>query len=189
MPTLEKFPRGASLWVPVTAPGQWYLEEAKHTLQNASIPVAFTRGENTPSISDFSRPPGIFDVSCKAGAFADSSPISDLSENALRSLLVMVRLTAAYTNEIASCCMIEDRACRSALWELEKRGYVEYHGNDTYIDSHLSSSRQRSSKGEKKKQTLGPVGEYGVPDCLLLCGPGEFLPALYLVIVQREIAY
>ncbi len=68
----------------------------------------------------------------------------------------MARLTAAYTNEVASSCMMEDRACRSALWELEKHGYVEYHQNDAYIDSHLSSSRQRSSKGEKQAEDVWP---------------------------------
>ncbi len=52
--------------------------------------------------------------------------------------------------------MLEDRACRSALWELEKRGYVEYHQNDAFIDSHLSSARQRSSKGEKRDEDIWP---------------------------------
>lgn len=52
--------------------------------------------------------------------------------------------------------MIEDRACRTALWELEKRGYVEYHENDTDIDSHLSSFRQRSSQVEKKGEDTWP---------------------------------
>lgn len=156
IPILEKFRRGTTLWVPVTTPGQWYLDEVKYALRNASIPVAVTRGDKTPGILDFSRPPGIFDIPCKAGALVDPSPAWGLSENALRSLLVMARLTAAYTNEVASCCMIEDRACRSALWELEKRGYIEYHENDTHIDSHLSSARQRSSKGEKKQVDIWP---------------------------------
>ena len=156
IPTLEKLRRGASLWVPVMAPGRWYLEEAKYTLRNASIPVAFTNGETLPGILDFSRPPGIYDVPCKAGTLAENSPIADLSNIALQSLLVMARFTAAYTNEVASCCMIDGRACRSALWELEKQGYVEYHENDAYIDSHLSSARQRSSRGEKKQTNIWP---------------------------------
>ena len=156
LPTLERLRRGASLWVPVSAPGKWYLEEAKYSLRNASLPVAFTHGENLPGILDFSRPPGIYAVPCKAGALAETSAISDLSNNAIQSLLVMARFTAAYTNEVASCCMIEDRACRSALWELEKRGYIEYHENDTDIDSHLSSARQRSSRGAKKQTDIWP---------------------------------
>jgi hypothetical protein len=68
----------------------------------------------------------------------------------------MARLTAAYTNEVASSCLIENRACRNALRELEKKGYVEYHPNDTYIDSHLSSARQKSSKGERKEEDIWP---------------------------------
>jgi len=89
--------------------------------------MAVTCGRNQPGILDFSRRPGVYDIPCRGGAPADSSPVADLSENALRSLLVMARLTAEYTNEVASSCMIEDRACRTALWELEKRGHVEYH--------------------------------------------------------------
>ena len=156
LPSLIKLRRGASLWVPVLAPGEWYFEEVKYALRNASIPVAVTCSRKQPGILDFSRPPAVYDMPCRGGAPADSSLASELSDNALHCLLVMARLTAAYTNEVASSCMIEDRACRSALWELEKRGYVEYHKNDSYIDSHLSSARQRSSKGERKNEDIWP---------------------------------
>jgi hypothetical protein len=60
----------------------------------------------------------------------------------------------ASTNEVASTCMIEDRACRNALWELEKYEYVEYHPNDPYIDWHLSSAQQKASSGEKKDENI-----------------------------------
>ena len=156
IPTLIKLRRGASLWVPVMAPGQWYFEEVKYALRSALIPVAITDVRNPPGILDFSRPPAVYDVPCRGGAQADPSPIDDLSDKALRSLLVMARLTAAYTNEVASSCLIEDRDCRRALWELENRGYVEYHKNDAYIDSQLSSARQRSSQGEKKEGDTWP---------------------------------
>ncbi len=156
IPSLIKLRRGASLWVPVVAPGKWYFEEVKYALRNASIPVAVTCGRQQPGILDFSRPPGVYDVPCRGGAPVEPRSGSELSDNELRSLLVMARLTAAYTNEVASSCMMEDRTCRNALRELEQRGYVEYHQNDTYIDSHLSSSRQRSSKGEKKEEDIWP---------------------------------
>jgi hypothetical protein len=68
----------------------------------------------------------------------------------------MARLVAAYTNEVASTCLIEDRACRNALWELEKHGYVKYHENDNNIDSHLSKVRQRVSQKEKNAQEVWP---------------------------------
>lgn len=156
MPLLRKLRRGASLWVPVIAPGEWYFEEVKYALRNASIPVAVTRDRNPPGILDFSRPPAVYDVPCRGGVPADSSSIADLSDYALKCLLVMARLTVAYTNEVASSSIIKDRACRTALGELEKHGYVEYHKNDTYIDSHLSSFRQRSSRGEKKDEDVWP---------------------------------
>ncbi len=156
VPILTRFRRSASLWVPVIAPGRWYFEEVKYALRNALIPVAITQGSDPPGIMDFSRPPGAYDVPCVGGAPAAPSPVAELSNNALQSLLVMARLTAAYTNEVASSCLLEDRACGSALWELEQRGYIEYHKNDAYIDSHLSSSRQRASKGEKKGEDIWP---------------------------------
>lgn len=156
MPILTKFRRGASLWIPVIAPGKWYFEEVKYALRNASIPVAVTSGQNQPGILDFSRPPGAFGAPCRAGAGVDLSSDKELSVSQLKSLLVMARLTAAYTNEVASSCLIEDRACRSALRELEQMGFVEYHKNDVYIDSHLSSSRQKSSRGERRKDDIWP---------------------------------
>ena len=70
--------------------------------RDASIPVAVTCGRNQPGILDFSRPPGVDDVPCRGGVLADPSPGSDLSATARQSLLVMARLTAAYTNEVAS---------------------------------------------------------------------------------------
>jgi hypothetical protein len=156
IPLLAKLRGGASLWLPVIAPERWYFEEVKYALRNASIPVAVTCGRKHPGILDFSRPPSVYGAPCRGGAPTDLRPGSDLSDHALRTLLVMARLTAAYTNEVASTCMLDDRTCRGALWELEKCGYVEYHQNDTYIDSHLSSARQRASKGEKKDGDIWP---------------------------------
>ena len=156
MPTLKKLRRSASLWVPVLAPASWYFEEVKFALRDSRLPVAVTCGRKEPGILDFSSAPGVYHVPYRGGAPAELSPTADLSDNALRSLLVMARLTAAYTNEVASTCMIEDRACRSALWELEKHGYVEYHQHDPYIDWHLSSARQKASSGEKKDENIWP---------------------------------
>jgi hypothetical protein len=157
IPVLRKLRRGASVWVPVIAPGSWYFDEVKYVLRDASLPVAVTRGrDRPPGILDFSRPPAIYDAPCRGGVPVDRSPAANLSEKALHSLLVMARLTAAYTNEVASSCMLEDRACRKALWELEKQGYVEYHKGDTQIDSHLSTVRQTSNKGKKKDGDIWP---------------------------------
>lgn len=156
IPTLLKLRRGASLWVPVTAPGNWYFKEVRFALRNPELPVAVTCDQNLPSILDFSRPPGVFGTPCQGGVDTGPSSLQDLSQDEMKSLLLMARLTAAYTNEVASSCLIEDRACRTALRELEKKGYVEYHENDTNIDSHLSSARQRSSKGEKRQDDVWP---------------------------------
>ena len=156
IPSLKKLRRAPSLWVPVIAPGRWYFEEVKYALRKASIPVAVTCGRNQPGILDFSKLPAVYDVPCDAGALTDPSPISGLSENVLRSLLIMARLTAAYTIEVASGTLMDDRACKNALWELENRGYIEYHPNDSQIDTHLSSFWQRASQAGKRSRRIYP---------------------------------
>lgn len=156
MPTLKELRRSASLWVPVMAPESWYFEEVKFALHLSSFPIAVTDGRNLPGLLDFCRLPGVYYSPCHGGAPVDLSLIADLSAHAVRCLLTMARLVAAYTNEVASTCLIEDRACRNALWELEKQGYVKYHENDNNIDSHLSMVRQRVSQKEKNAQEVWP---------------------------------
>jgi len=143
---LRKSRRSPSLWVPVLAPGKWYFDEMKYALRNASIPVAVTSGRTVPRILDFSKLPGIYDAPCVAGEPAEPLPVSDLPENALRSLLVMARFTTAYTNEVRSSLMLGDWASRNALKTLAKYGYMEHHPNDGDIDSHLLPSKKRTAK-------------------------------------------
>jgi hypothetical protein len=45
---LKKLRRGASLWVPVIAPGRWYFEEVKYALRKISFPVAVTHNQKAP---------------------------------------------------------------------------------------------------------------------------------------------
>jgi hypothetical protein len=156
VPTLIKMRRGASLWIPVTSPGRWFFEEVKYALRNAPVAVAVTKGYSQPTILDFSKPPGIFEVPCPGGVHVDEDSILDLSEREVHSLLTMARFSVAYTNEVASSCLMEDRACRTALRALETREFIEYHEHDTNIDSHLSSVRQKASKGEKRDKDIWP---------------------------------
>jgi hypothetical protein len=155
---LRKSRRSPSLWVPVMAPGRWYFDEMKYTLRKASIPVAVTLGRNIPHILDFSKHPGLYNAPCLASALAAPLPTADLTENALRSLLVMARFTAAYTNEVECSLMLGEVASRTALRSLAKRGYVEYHPNDGKIDAHILSSRQRPAS--KNRQGMKWNGDY-----------------------------
>jgi hypothetical protein len=156
--TLRRSRRRPSLWVPVMAPGKWYFDEMKYALRNASIPVAVTWGRTLPQILDFSKPPGIYDAPCFASEPADSLPVFDLTENALRSLLVMARFTAAYTNEVECSLMLGEVASRTALRRLAKRGYIEYHPNDGDINAHLLSSKQKPIR--KNRQNMKWNGDY-----------------------------
>lgn len=146
-PLLE-FRRGASLWFPVSDPGSWYYEEVKFALRHFPIPLAVTLGrDQLPVLSDFSKTPPLYNMPCQGGAPTEKPNAFYLSDNALSCLFVMARLTAAYTSEVASGCLMSDTTCRMALWELEKAGYVEYHPCDPYIDSHLISAQRLSSQG------------------------------------------
>lgn len=150
IPTLRRSRRSASLWVPVMAPGNWYFNEVKYALRTASIPVAVTKDYTVPHILDFSKPPGIYDAPCIGGEPAEPSPFADLPETALRSLLVMARFTAAYSNEVRSSLILGDWAARHALKILAKQNFIEHHPNDGNIDSHLLPSKKRTSKGTRQ---------------------------------------
>lgn len=144
--------RGASLWIPVSGPGGWYFGEVKHALRDLPIPFALTLGRDClPGIEDFSRLPSLYCAPCRGGVPAEKPNAFQLSENALLCLFAMVRLVAAYTSEVASCCLMNKIYCRNALHELEKAGCVEYHEGDPYIDSHLVSAQRLSSQGTNKK--------------------------------------
>jgi hypothetical protein len=92
---LRKARNSPSLWVPVLAPGRWYFNELKYALRKTSIPVAVTLGRTVPQLLDFSQAPGIYDMPCGSPETADRLPIFNLTENALRSLLLMARFTTA----------------------------------------------------------------------------------------------
>jgi len=151
--------RGASLWVPVSAPGIWYFEEMKFVLRHFPIALAVTPGQDAvPGFSDFYPYAPLYGAPCRGGVPVERPKAFQLSDNALSCLFVITRLTAAYTSEVASGCLMSDTTCRAALWELEKAGYVEYHECDPDIDTHLLSNRKLASQGTQggKGETLRP---------------------------------
>lgn len=159
--TLRKWRKSPSLWVPVMAPGNWYFDEMKYALRNASIPVAVTRGRTIPQILDFSKLPGIYGAPCNGAEPAEPLPVVDLAKNTLRSLLQIACFTAAYNNEIACSLMIGENVSRRALKTLATRGYIEYHANDGNIDSHLIEAKSRlATKGRKNTKWNGDHWPY-----------------------------
>jgi len=145
---LSRFRRGASLWVPVSASGTWYFEEIKYVLRHFPIALAVTLGQDdVPGFSDFYPYAPLYSAPCRGGVVVERPKAFQLARNALSCLFVISRLTAAYTSEVASGCLMSDTTCRAALWELEKAGYVEYHECDPDIDSHLLSNRKLAIQG------------------------------------------
>ena len=158
LPVLRNSREGASLWVPVFAPGKWYFDEMKYALRNTSISVAVTQGRTVPGILDFSKPPGIYNAPVVRPEPAEPPSVTNLSENALRSLLLMSRLTSAYTSEIECYLMLSKHKSRSALRTLAEHGYLEYHPNDGNIDAHLARFNRKTAK--KNRQGMMFNGEY-----------------------------
>lgn len=139
-----------SLWVPVLSPGTWFFNEVKYALRKTSIPVAVTPGYTLPQVLDFSKPPGIYDAPCLRKESAEDQTTADLPENALRSLLVMSRFTAAYTSEVECNLILRTRVTRNALKELAKHGLIEHHPNDGDINKHLLASRENPGVQARK---------------------------------------
>jgi hypothetical protein len=161
IPSLRRSRRSPSLWVPVIAPGKWYVDEVKFALRKATIPVAVTWGRTVPQLLDFSRPPGIYNAPCSGGEPTGALPVSELTQKALRSLLVMARFTAAYNNEVACSLILGEDASRAALQTLAKLGYVEYHPNDGNIDAHLlPHTREWTDRRRKGKKWNGDYWPY-----------------------------
>jgi hypothetical protein len=176
IPVLKKMRKGvASLWVPVTAPGKWYFEEVKYALRKPSIPVAVTHGtEHLPRTIDFSIVPGVRERVSPPGLPVYELGLSTLNKRTVHCLLALARLTVGYTNEIARYCLMNETYCLQALRELESLSYVE-HCEDSNIDFHLMTAKQRSSMGSENEKEHKPywkirrpgvsaaLREWGVP--------------------------
>ena len=58
---LDKKRPGASLWIRVTSPGEWYLMEVKRSMTSGfSIPYVVTTKDKTPDYRSFSFGPRLF---------------------------------------------------------------------------------------------------------------------------------
>src|SRR5574341_58466 len=100
---LARLRPGASLWVPVEAPGGcWYGDEARQALRGLPLAVAVTRDSESPRLRDFSFCPGLFPSPAPMPPAAPERGVNDLSMQEVQSLRVLARLEMAYTAEVAS---------------------------------------------------------------------------------------
>ncbi len=118
---------GASLWVPVAAPGGcWYADEARQALRGLPLAVAVTQDRGALlSLRDFSFCPGLFPTPVPPPPTAPERGISDLSLQEVQALRVLARLGTAYTAEVASLAGVSLPTARQALRGLKHRLLVD----------------------------------------------------------------
>jgi hypothetical protein len=124
---LDKYRRGASLWVQVDSPGKWYLKQVRKGLQRSRIAVAVTPKGIEPSVYDFSIFPGEYPrPSRQAPSVAGWHP-ETVSDDALQVLRALVRIKEGYTSEIQSLGGLSEWKTRERLKDLTEQGFVSYH--------------------------------------------------------------
>lgn len=120
---LDKKRPGASLWIRVTSPGEWYLMEVKRSMtRGLSIPYVVTTKDNTPDYRSFSFGPRLFSSSFPPPKVDDE--ISHISCEELKCLQVLARIRKGTDNEIASLAGLPETIAYEVLQELQKKKMV-----------------------------------------------------------------
>jgi hypothetical protein len=118
---LHKKRPGASLWVRVEAPGQWYAAAVKHSmLRGLPVQYVVTRADETPEYRSFSFRPEVFKPAMKRPPEVDNG-LSDIPPDALKCLQVLGRIRKGDDDEIASLTGLSKNVVTDVLHELEKK--------------------------------------------------------------------
>ena len=85
--------RGASLWVRVEAPGNWYVREVRRALREEDLAIAVTKsGIEKPKFEDFSIPPYTIKVPSPPPLPQEDWDLRGLAGDELKCLRVLDRL-------------------------------------------------------------------------------------------------
>ena len=114
---------GASLWIRVASPGEWYLMEVKRSMTDGfSIPYIVTAKDKTPDYRSFSFGPRLFSSSFPPPKVDDE--FSGLSREELKCLQVLTRNLKGSLEEIASLAGLPETITYDVLQELQKKKMV-----------------------------------------------------------------
>jgi hypothetical protein len=117
---------GASLWIRVDAPGEWYVAEVKRSmLRGFPVPYVVTRAGEPPDFRSFSFRPEVFHPAMKRPPEVDDG-LSDVSPQALKCLQVLGRIRKGDDVEIASLTGLSINAVIEVLQGLEKERLAEF---------------------------------------------------------------
>ena len=121
---LDKKRPGASLWIRVTSPGEWYLMEVKRSMTSGfSIPYVVTSKDKTPDYRSFSFGPRLFSSSLHHPPKVDDE-ISRFSREELKCLQVLARTRKGIEEEIASLAGLSETTTHDVLQGLQKKKKV-----------------------------------------------------------------
>ena len=116
---------GASLWVQVDAPGEWFMLEVRRSLKGLALPYAVTMAVKTPDWLDFSRPPRLFHLPLPHPPVVEESDVP-ISLDELRCLQALGRMEKGDEGEIASLAGLHVDLTKDALAHLEEKELVIY---------------------------------------------------------------
>jgi hypothetical protein len=123
---LNKKRPGASLWIRVTSPGEWYLMEVKRSMMAGfSIPYVVSSKDNTPDYRSFSFQPRLFPASLLRPPQVDDE-FSRFSPEELKCLQVLARNRKGIEEEIASLTGLPESITYDVLQNLQKRKMVVF---------------------------------------------------------------
>jgi hypothetical protein len=121
---LDKKRPGASLWIRVTSPGDWYVMEVKRSMRDGfSIPYVVTSKDKTPDYRSFSFGPRLFSSSLLPPPKVDDE-FSCFSREELKCLQVLTRNWKGSLEEIASLAGLPETTTLDVLQGLQKKKKV-----------------------------------------------------------------
>jgi len=121
---LDKKRPGASLWIRVTSPGEWYLMEVKRSMtEGFSVPYVVTSWDKTPDYYSFSFGPRLFSPALPPPPKVDDE-FSHFSREELKCLQVLTRNLKGSLEEIASLAGLPETTTHDVLHGLKKKKKV-----------------------------------------------------------------
>lgn len=113
--------RGASLWIQVDAPGEWYLMELKRSLlRGFKIPYVVTAAGQIPEWAAFSRRPDLWHSKCtEPPAIKTKADVVSTAE--LKCMRVLARIKEGQISEIASLTDLDETAVTNAISALREK--------------------------------------------------------------------
>jgi hypothetical protein len=117
---------GASLWIHMNSPGEWYLMEVKRALfRGLSIPYILTRAEEEPDYYSFSYRPQLYYSALNQPPLVNDG-FSHVAQEELKCLQVLTRIRKGAEDEVASLAGLSKKVTCDVLQVLEESGLVEY---------------------------------------------------------------